>query len=222
MFPERYSVLVVGLPDAGILDFLTYLASFYLRSGQNVVMVETDTSKAFIRRQLRNFGVKNGECEDSSFVVIDCFSEASSLDNRDQYCSPSDLPELLEKIKAAQESTSEPVRIIFDSLSSLQIYSEHDKVKDFLARLSDLSKRRGSLAVSLHEGMHSKEQIKSLSDLCDGLIEMRVDAKRKRYVRISKMGDMEIESKWVLFDVEPSAPAGGAALVWKREGGEEE
>jgi KaiC/GvpD/RAD55 family RecA-like ATPase len=222
MFPERYSVLVVGQPDAGIFDFCAYLASFYLRSGQNVVMAETDTSKAFLRRQLRSFGAKHEEYEDSSLTVIDCFSEPSSLGNRDQYCSPSDLPELLEKMKTAQESMSEPVRIIFDSLSSLSIYSEQKKVKDFLLRLSDISKRRGSLTATLHEGMHSKDQIKGFSDLCDGLIEMRVDSKMKKYVRMSRMGGMETEPKWVLFDVEPAAPAEGAALVWRRGGTEQE
>ena len=222
MFPERYSVLVVGPPDAGIFDFCAYLAAFYLRNGQNVVMIETDSSKAFLRRQLRNFGARHEEHEGSSLVIIDCFSEPSPLDNPDHYCSPSDLPELLDKIKTSSESMEEPVRIIFDSLSSLHIYSEPEKVREFLVKLSDLAKRRGSLTATVHEDMHSGEQIESIGGLCNGLIEMRIDEKMKRYIRIIKMESLDIEPKWVLFDIEPTASSEGAALVWKKEGGGEE
>jgi KaiC/GvpD/RAD55 family RecA-like ATPase len=222
MFPERYSIMVVGPPDAGIFDFCAYLASFYLRNGQNVVMIETDTSKAFLRRQLRNFGARHEEYEGSSLAIIDCFSEPSSLDNPEHYCSPSALPELLDKIKTASESMTEPVRIIFDSMSSLHIYSESEKVREFLVKLTELAKKRGSLTATLHEDMHSREQIDSLGELCNGQIEMRIDEKMKRYIRIIKMESLEVEPKWVLFDIEPAQSSDGAALVWKRNRSGEE
>jgi KaiC/GvpD/RAD55 family RecA-like ATPase len=222
MFPERYSVIVVGPPDAGIFDFCAYLASFYLRNDQNVVMIETDTSKAFLRRQLRNFGARHEEYEGSSLAIIDCFGEPSSLDNPDHFCSPSDLPVLLDKIRTSSESMAEPVRIIFDSLSSLHIYSEPGKVMEFLSKLSELAKKRGSLTATLHEDMHSMEQTDSLGELCDGRIEMRIDEKMKRYIRIIKMESLEIEPKWVLFDIEPVVSGDGAALVWKKDSAEEE
>ncbi len=221
MFPERYSVLVVGPPDAGIFDFCAYLTAFYLRNGQNVVMIETDASKAFLRRRLRSLGAKPEEYEGSSLSVIDCFSDPSALDNQDLYCSPSDLPELLDKIKTASDSMSEPVRIIFDSLSSLHIYSDSDQVREFLIKLTSMSKRRGSLTTTLHEDMLSNEHIDSLGKLCDGLIEMRIDEKMKRYIRIIKMQSVEVEPKWVLFDIEPAQSSDGAALVWKKEDEEE-
>jgi KaiC/GvpD/RAD55 family RecA-like ATPase len=216
MFPDRYSVMVVGPPDAGIFDFCTYLASYYLRNGQNVVMIETDTSKAFMRRRLRNFGARHEDYEGSSLTIIDCFSEPSSLDNPEHYCKPSALPELLDKIKASSESMSEPVRIIFDSLSSPHIYCDQEKVREFLVKLSDLAKKRGSLTATLHEDMHSMEQIDSLGELCNGRIEMRIDEKMKRYIRIIKMDSLEVEPKWVLFDIEPAVTPDGAALVWKK------
>jgi KaiC/GvpD/RAD55 family RecA-like ATPase len=222
MFPERYSVLVVGPPDAGIFDFCAYLAAFYLRNGQNVIMIETDTSKAFLRRRLRNFGAKPEEYEDSSLSIIDCFSEPSTLDNPDLYCSPSDLPELLDKIKTSSDSMSEPVRVIFNSLSSLHIYSDPEQVREFLIKLTSMAKRRGSLTTTLHEDMLSNEHIDSLGQLCDGLIEMRVDKKMKRYLRIIKMQSVDVEPKWILFDIEPTSASDGAALVWKKEGAEEE
>jgi len=222
MFPERYSVMVVGPPDAGIFDFCAYLTSFYLRNDQNVVMIETDTSKAFLRRRLRNFGVGYEEYEGSSLAIIDCFSEPSSLDDPEQYCSPSDLPGLLDKIKTASESMTEPVRIILDSLSSLHIYSEPEKVREFLVKLSKLAKKRGSLTATMHEDMHSNEQVDSLGELCNGLIEMRIDEKMKRFIRIAKMESLDVEPKWILFDIEPGASADGAALVWKKVGAGEE
>lgn len=221
MFPERYSVLVVGSPDAGIFDFCTYLAAFYLRNGQSVVFVETNTSKAFLRRHLRNFGARHEEYEGSSLAMIDCFSEPSKIDDHDQICSPSDLPEILMKVRAAAEGMPAPVRIIFDSLSSLHIYSDPESVKEFFEKLSALAKEYGSLTASLHEDMHPKEQVSSLVEACNGLIEMKIDEKQKQYIRISKMESVVVEPKWVLFDIQPSTQTDGAALVWKKSGTEE-
>lgn len=217
MFPERYSVIVMGPANAGVFEFCTYLAAFYLKNGQNVVMAETDTSKALVRKQLRNYGVKHDEVEDSALEVVDFFSKGSPLDKGENQCDPSDLPNVLEKIKSAATPMTEPVRIIFDSLSTLHIYSEPEKVLEFLLRLSDLGKRRGSLTVTLHQNMHPKEQVDALTDACDGLIEMRVDERMKRYIRMKKMASIEVEPKWMLFDIEPASRETGAGLIWKRE-----
>jgi len=74
----------------------------------------------------------------------------------------------------------------------------------------------------MHEDMHSNEQVDSLGELCNGLIEMRIDEKMKRYIRITKMESLDVEPKWILFDIEPGASADGAALVWKKVGAGEE
>jgi hypothetical protein len=60
------------------------------------------------------------------------------------------------------------------------------------------------------------EQIDSIGELCNGRIDMRIDEKMKRYIRIVKMESLEVEPKWVLFDIEPAVPSDGASLVWKR------
>ena len=217
MFPDRYSVLIVGAPNAGVLEFCTYLTSFYLRNNQNVIMVEADTSRAFVRRQLRNFGIKNDEYEGTQLFLIDCYSEPLNPDESEFICSPTDLPDLLQKIKNAAEPLEEPVRIIFDSLSSLHIYSEPAQVRDFLKKLSDFSKKKGSLTATLHEGMHSIDQVNALINQCDGLIEMHIDDKMKRFIRISRMKSIEIEPKWVPFEIEQAEGVSGTALVWKKD-----
>lgn len=217
MFPEKYSVLVVGAPNAGVLEFCAYLTSFYLNGNQSVVLVESDTSRAFVRRQLRNFGIKHDEYEGNQLVLLDCYSAPSESDDADYTCDPSDLPDLLQKIMNVAQPLEEPVRIIFDSLSSLHIYSNPAQVRDFLKRLSDFAKKKGSLTATLHENMHSIDQVNALIDLCDGLIEMHIDDKLKRFIRISRMKSIDVEPKWVPFEIEPAENVAGTALVWKKD-----
>lgn len=214
MFPERYSVIVVSPPNAGVLEFCAYLASFYQKSGQDVVIIETDTSAEFVRRMMTGYGAESGK--GASVTLIDCFGEASELDDNIKRCELSDLPGLLREIKTTVGELREPTRVIFDSLSSLYIHNAADDVTSFLENLIKLAKEKGSLTVTLHEGMHPVEQMVSLTSQCDGVIEIMVDEDRKRYIRIKRMKDMPIKPNWVPFEPVLSEGISGTSLIWKK------
>jgi len=216
MFPEKYSVLVVGTPDAGIFEFCTYLTSFYLKNYQSVVLIEADTSATIVRRQLKSYGIRPEEQEGSYMTLIDCFSTPSTSEDQEIIGNPTDLPELMEQIKQAVETSIEPVRVIFDSLSPLHIHSTPAQVQQFLKRLSDVAKKKGSLTITLHKEMHTPEQFNKIVAACDGIIEMKVDERLRRYIRIREMKSLDIEPRWVPFEIEALASSEGAALVWKK------
>ncbi|MEM2839310.1 MAG: RAD55 family ATPase [Thermoplasmata archaeon] len=216
MFPEKYSVIVVGAPEAGVLEFCAYLASFYLKNGQDVVMVETDTSADFVRRMISEFGVTREVFEKAAMTTIDCYSEPKEENDLIRYAELSDLPGLLEKVKSAIEELQEPVRVIFDSLSSLFIHNAAEDITGFLEKLIRLSKERGSLTATLYEKMHPAEQVVALTSQCDGLIEMMVDEQMERYIRIKRMKDLPVKPNWVPFEPGLSERVSGTSLIWKK------
>ncbi|MDH4123724.1 MAG: RAD55 family ATPase [Thermoplasmata archaeon] len=217
MFPKKYSILIIGPSGAGVFDFCAYLASFYLRNDQSVVFIETDTSRSFVRRQLRNFGIKDIEYEGDSLAIIDCFSEPSLLEEPVTLGNPANLPELLQKIEQTIVTFEQPVRVILDSLSSLHLYNGPNDVNDFLVKLSDASKKSGSLTTTMHSNLHTPEQIELVCSICDGVIEMRVDEDLKKSLRISKMKDLYVEPNWVSFELEPAENIAGSSFIWKKD-----
>ena len=214
MFPERYSVIVVGAPEARVIEFCAYLASFYQRSGQDVVIVETDTSIDFIRRMMKEYNA--GSHGNASVAMIDCFDETGGDDDRVQYSNLSDLPALLQEIKSTMDELQEPIRVIFDSLSSLYIYNAADDVTSFLQNLVKISKERGSLTSTLHEKMHPVDQVVALTSQCDGVIEMMMDENMERYIRIRRMKDLPVKPNWVPFKPVLAEGISGTSLLWKK------
>ncbi|HDP97507.1 MAG TPA: hypothetical protein ENN25_07465 [Euryarchaeota archaeon] len=217
MFPQKYSALVLGTPGAGMLEFCSYLASFYLKHDQSVVFVEADTSASLIRKQLLLNGVKADQTESSTFVLIDCYSSKKLSDESRMIADLGNLPMLLETIREVADACIEPVRIIFDSLSPLHIYSSPEDVLEFIRHLSALAKEKGSLTITLHREMHVQEQVEAIVSICDGLIEMKVDEHMSRYIRISRMNDLDITPKWVPLEIGSLDSQGGASLLWSRE-----
>lgn len=199
-----------------MLEFCAYLASFYLKSGQDVVMVETDTSADFVRRMIAEFGVGPEHYERASMTTIDCFSEPGEENEQTRYADLSDLMELLEKIGSAMKGMREPVRVIFDSLSSLYIHNAAEDVTGFLEKLIVLSKEKGSLTATLYEKMHPADQVVALTSQCDGLIEMMVDEQMERYIRIKRMKDLPVKPNWVPFEPGLSERISGTSLIWKK------
>lgn len=217
MFPQKYSALVLGTPGAGMLEFCSYLTSFYLRHDQSVVFVEADTSSSVIRRQLLLNGVKVNQNEGSMLVLIDCFSKQKLSDENRILADPANLPILLETIREIAEASTEPVRIIFDSLSPLHIYSSPEEVLEFVRHLTALAKEKGSLTATLHKEMHVEEQVDAIKSICDGLIEMKVNERMTRYIRISRMGSLRVMPKWIPLEIEPEASEDGASLIWSKD-----
>lgn len=216
MFPERYSVIVVGAPEAGVLEFCAYLASFYQRSDQDVVIVETDTSSELVRRMMTEYNANADMRGSASVKILDCFDETESDDGRIQYSDLSNLSGLLEKIGSTMDELREPVRVIFDSLSSLYIHNAADDVTSFLEKLIRLTKEKGSLTATLHENMHPVEQVVALTSQCDGVIEMMADENMERFIRIKRMKDLPVRPNWVPFEPIVAEGMSSTSLIWKK------
>ena len=222
MFPDNYTILVVGDPSAGMFEFCCYLGATYLRSDENLVFVEADSSPARVRQQIREFHADPLKHEaDGSFVLLDCSSPRSDLPAKRGSvvgCDISDLEGLLEHVNEGIETVGgSPVRVLFNSLTPLYMYHGPEDVAGFFTELSANVKLTGILTCTIHHKILGTEQIEPLIPLADSVMDMMVDEHYKRFVRIRHMRGANVAPKWVPFEfIRVEEPSGGTLLSWDR------
>jgi KaiC/GvpD/RAD55 family RecA-like ATPase len=222
MFPQNYAVLVVGDPGTGMFEFSCYLASSYMKNGERVVFVETDSTPDRVRKQLKRFGVDAVEYEmDAQFLIIDC--SASTFDpgydpGTRRVRDHADLNSIAgQVIDGIRDLGGPPVRVIVDSLTPLYDHSDSEEITKFFEHLCTDVKKDGNLTCTIHRGMIHEDQVDHIGTLADGIIEMMMDRQYKRFIRIKRMKGMELKPRWVQFDFEKSEEEEGTMLGWGKE-----
>ena len=221
MFPPNYAVLVVGDPGTGIFEFSCYLAASYLKNEDRVIFVETESQPERVRKQLRRFGVNAVEHEmDARLVIIDCCSSTfdPGYDPGTLIVDHADLGAVEKHVQEAVRNIgAPPVRVIFDSLTPLYEHSSSEEISEFFARLCTIVRKDGNLTCTVHRGMIHEDQVQHVGSLADGIVEMMMDKKYKRFIRISRMKGLELKPKWVQFEFEKTEEEEGTMLGWGRE-----
>lgn len=222
MFPQNYAVLVIGDPGTGMFEFSCYLAASYLKNGERVVLVETDSAPDRVRKQLKRFGVDAVEHEmDAQLMMIDC--SASTFDpgydpGTRRVRDHADLESISGQVlDAMRDVGGPPVRVIVDSLTPLYDRNSSEGVSEFFGHLCMNVKRDGNLTCTIHRGMIHEDHVEHIGTLADGIIEMMMDRKYKRFIRITRMRGMELKPRWVQFDFEKSEEDEGTMLGWGKE-----
>lgn len=223
MFPQNHAVLVVGDPTAGMFEFCCYLGSTYLRNGERVLFIETNTTPTQVRRQFERFGVNPIEYEEAgSFLIVDCYSAERAPTSDAVSLRVSDvgsLPEVAEKVnEGINKIGGYPVRILFDSLTALYMHHDPKAVGLFFKTLTSLIKTSGAITCVAHKNLLTEEQIAPLESIVDGILEMKLDSDFKRCVRLRYLRGVRVTPRWVPFNFEIEEEEGeGASLVWQRE-----
>lgn len=221
MLPDNYAILVVGNPKAGMFDFCCYLGASYLRAGMKVVFVETNIGLRHVRSQMAEFGAMAHKHEaEGTLVMMDCYTPPDSVVHDEHEMILSDrtnLDEILAKVNEAIYGVGGfPVRVLFDSLTPVFMNHEQDDVAEFFKDLVSMVRQSGVLTCTAHQGILSPDQISLLTSSADGILEMKLDADFKRFVRIKQMRGVEVSPKWVPFDFARVDDNQGAFLSWKR------
>jgi KaiC/GvpD/RAD55 family RecA-like ATPase len=222
VFPENYSMLVVGEPSAGMFEFCCYLAATYVRSGQRTVFVGVDSPPSQVRRQMEGFGASpSWHEEDGDLVIVDCYTAKPPTESDPRamrICDVSDLGSVLGVVEdAVGRLGGSPVRVVVNSLTPLFLYHGVHSLGRFFRTLSASVKEMGSLTCTAHTTVLTEAQISVLEAGADGLMEMRTDSDFRRYVRMRYMRGMKVPPNWVPLDFMPERDSlDGAVLEWRR------
>jgi len=223
MFPENYTVLVVGDPSAGMFEFCCYLGATYLKSGESLAFLEANTSPDQVRKQMQEFGVDaDYYLREGRLTIIDAYTPANAASGDPgivRVDGLENLSDIFEALTKTIEKLGEPpVKVLVDSLTPFFMHHDANDVGRFYKDVCTMAKFSGTMTSVVHQGILDEDQIALLASISDSLLEMRVDDNFRRFVRIKHMRGVLVKPKWVPFDFEREAAEGeGASLVWSRD-----
>jgi len=175
---SKKSTLVLSKPLEGKKEFLDSTIARTTKENKAVLFVLTDKNPETAKQELLKEKIffKN-------LYFIDCFSlQAGNADAKDtenvKYVSgPLALNELSIAIgEFGREFLKKEFEyvIIFDSLSTLLMYSNADAIARFLQILiAKIKNLNGSVVFTLEQGMHDEKAVVTIEHLMDSIIEVK-------------------------------------------------
>ena len=154
-----------------------------LKAKEPVLFIETDTSPEDIKRELVKNKIFYGPYA-NILRFIDCYSQQAGNQIQDttdtlRISGPSALNEIsiaILKIETEFYKINQKHRIIFDSLSTLLMYSNPQMIGRFLQiMIAKIKRAGGSVLFTLEEGMHDKKDMITIEHLMSSIVHIKDD-----------------------------------------------
>ena len=179
---SKKSTLVLSKPLEGKREFIENYAKNAIKENKSLLFVLTDKNPEQIKKEMLESKIffKN-------FYFVDCFSQQNSGTQKDddniKYVSG---PLALNEISIAISEFGRDFmkkeadyEILFDSLSTLLIYSNAEAIARFLQVLiSKVKQLNGGITFTLEEGMHDNKAIITLEHFMDSMVNVEKDGKK--------------------------------------------
>lgn len=200
------SILVSGPPLIGKHELMLEIIAQGIERGEGGIVVSTQGDEQAVTRELER--VAPG-FDPSLLGIIDCVSDQQEEGGTTEgevrvrrTASPADLTGIgigaSELINGLSEDGVAGVRLGIDSLSTLLLYTEFDRMARFLHVLSGRIDRAGGLGVFVvNPGTIDAGQYDQLKTLFDGLVEVR-EHEEQRELRIRGLPD--VDTGWQPYD----------------------
>ena len=205
--PFRSNVLVYATPFIGKEILLTRFAAAGLEERDGIIFVLTDKSFGEVREEMLKIKPDFGKYEEEGMVrYIDIYSPTVELKETSQWATFVDSPVNRERIaysilQAQKEMDVDKHRLIFDSISTLIVYSDAKAVFRFLQVLSGTCKRLNTTSYfSMTRGMHEEIEVQTIKHLMDGVIELR-EYEARYQLRVQGCGEA-ISRHWIDYMLE--------------------
>ena len=221
-FPQMCSVLILGTPGVGLLEFQMSMVKEYLDQGEPVVFVTMDLLPRDLLASMERFGISL-DLLGKGLYVIDYHS--SLLGNGDDRESGDrtkvrrihDLEGIMFNVANIFAEEKRPLRIFMHTLSTLFLYNQASVVlKFFQISTSRIRSEFGTAIVSVFDGVHEEKALNHLVALADGVIELRFDNDLNRVLRVRHMRGMSVPGRWIPFEITPGGEEAPApVLEWK-------
>ena len=199
--PLKSNVLVYAPPFIGREIILKRFALSGLEEGEDIIFVLTDKSFKDMSEEMKKLDEKFSEYESQGRIrYIDVYSTGVELQETGEWVTFVDSPINRERIASSIiqliKKEDKRYRLIFDSLSTLIVYSDAKAVFRFLQVLSGMCKRSNVTSMfSMTRGMHEEIEVQTIKHLMDGVIEMREEGARFQ-IRVQGCGEV-ISRHWI-------------------------
>ena len=199
--PLKSNVLIYSPPFIGREIILKRFALSGLQEGDTILFVLTDKSFQDMREEMKKLDKKYEKYEEEGKIrYIDVYSPSVEIKEESEWVIFVDSPINRERIASSVIQTLKEkegkYRVIFDSLSTLIVYSDAKAVFRFLQVLSGICKRMGATSMfSVTRGMHEEIEVQTIKHLMDGVIELREEGARLQ-IRVQGCGEV-ISRHWI-------------------------
>ncbi len=135
-FPEWSSMLMIGSPGIGMLEFSISIAKDYLDTDNMVIFVAVDILPNDLLEVMDSFGIEKDTLGRNLFIIDYHSSLLGSLDPPagclgNEIRKVSDLEGIMFNISTIANMTTKPVKIFIHSLSTLFLYNQANVVLKF-------------------------------------------------------------------------------------------
>jgi KaiC/GvpD/RAD55 family RecA-like ATPase len=221
-FPEWSSMLMIGSPGIGMLEFSVSIAKDYIETDNLVIFVSVDLLPSDLLAIMNSFGIDKDALGRNLFIIDYHSSLLGSFDNS-THCQGteirkvSDLEGVMFNISTLAGSTTKPVKIFIHSLSTLFLYNQANVVlKFFQISSSRIRTEFGTAIFTLHEGVHDDKTVNHLMAIADGVLELKFDEDLNRRMRIRNMRGCVTSSQWIPFEIKQAPSENGHSLLeWR-------
>jgi len=222
-FPDKSSIIMVGSPGIGLLEFNISLAKNYIENGDIVIFVAVDLLPADVISAMESFGISVKDTLGHSLFIIDYHSSLlGAFEGRDSRQTGdvrqvSDIEGIMFNVSAIAKETGKPVRIFLHSLSTLFLYNQTNVVlKFFQISSSRIRSEFGTGFFTVHDGVHDEKTMNHLMAIADGVIELKFDDNLNRRMRIRHMRGYAASSQWIPFEIKQIYKGDRISLLeWK-------
>lgn len=220
--PQKSSILLLGSPGVGLLEFELGMVKEYLDDGEPVVFVVMDMLPKDLLSVMQRFGISLDRLGSDLFIIDYHSSLLGNTEERDTFERRKvrrihDLEGIMFNVANIYEEVKRPLRVFVHTLSTLFLYNQPGVVlKFFQISASRIRSEYGTAIVAVHEGVHDEKSVNHLVALADGVIELGFDANLNRMLRVRHMRGTTSPCHWMPFEIMPcEAEKTLPVLLWK-------
>lgn len=221
-FPQMCSVLMLGTPGVGLLEFQMGMVKEYLDQGEPVVFVSMDLLPKDLLDSMERFGISLDRLGKGLYIIdyhstLLGYSDEREPGDRTKVRRIHDLEGIMFNVANIYAEEKRPLRIFMHTLSTLFLYNQPSVVlKFFQISTSRIRSEYGTAIVSVFDGVHDEKALNHLVALADGVLELRFDNELNRVLRVRHMRGMSVSGRWIPFEISPGGEEMPApVLEWK-------
>jgi KaiC/GvpD/RAD55 family RecA-like ATPase len=204
-FPEKYTAVLTGPPGVGKHIYFLDLVKFYLEKGESVTYITTERSPKEIKEMAKKIGLDLDTYEGGKFIFIDMYSYSTGerYDNGFTIDNPANLNLITVNLTKAADIVGKPMRVFFDSLSTLFLHAPEPEIKKFFGVLSSRVKTEyGFIIYTVQDEMHDDQTVIALKAMVDGVLEMKFDEgpPLKNLFRVHHAKGLKTTPTWYEFE----------------------
>lgn len=170
ILPNKSTVLVIGPPRSE----KSMLANQFLIDGINnkegiVYFITNNFPENVLGAVLSAF-------DKAAMTIIDCYSTYAGISKPAEEfvirtSGPYALNEISIALTKAMKTMKPPIRIVFDSLSTLLIHNKPNEIEEFLEiNIGKMKSKGATTLLMVEDGMHDSKQLSLLESLTDATL----------------------------------------------------